>query len=68
MFEPFADVPAYPLVFPVFWGAVTELRIMESARVRPGPAAIPAALPAPDKALRLASASARPLIACPPVC
>ena len=21
MFEPFADVPAYPLVFPVFWGA-----------------------------------------------
>ena len=22
MFEPFADVPAYPLVFPLFWGAV----------------------------------------------
>jgi Fe-S oxidoreductase len=21
MFEPFADVPAYPLVFPIFWGA-----------------------------------------------
>ena len=21
MFEPFAEVPAYPLVFPVFWGA-----------------------------------------------
>jgi hypothetical protein len=53
---------------PVFCGAGAELRIMESARVRPGPDAIPAALPAPDKALRLASASARPLIACPPVC
>jgi hypothetical protein len=49
-------------------GAGAELCIMESARVRSGPEDVSAALPAPDKALRLASASARPLIACPPVC
>jgi hypothetical protein len=53
---------------PVPCGAGAELRIMESTRVRPGSEAMSAALPAPDKALRLASANARPLIACPPVC
>jgi hypothetical protein len=53
---------------PVPCGAGAALRMMDSARVRPGPEAMSAALPAPDKALRLASASARPLIACPPVC
>ena len=26
MFEPFAEVPLYPLVFPVFWGAAVVLR------------------------------------------
>jgi hypothetical protein len=49
-------------------GAGAAPRTTESARVRLGPEAVSAALPAPDKALRLASASARPLIACPPVC
>ncbi|HEX7950286.1 MAG TPA: (Fe-S)-binding protein [Candidatus Limnocylindrales bacterium] len=40
MFEPFADVPAYPLVFPLFWGAaiffalamVRHLRVFALAR------------------------------------
>ncbi len=40
MFEPFADVPAYPLVFPVFWGAAAffalsmarHLRVFAAAR------------------------------------
>ena len=51
MFEPFAEVPAYPLVFPVFWGAAMffvlamarHLRVFAVARPsqpvreRPGP-------------------------------
>ena len=40
MFEPFADVPLYPLVFPVFWGAAAffalamarHLRVFAAAR------------------------------------
>ena len=40
MFEPFAEVPAYPLVFPVFWGAAIffalamarHLRVFAAAR------------------------------------
>jgi Fe-S oxidoreductase len=40
VFEPFADVPAYPLVFPLFWGAVAffalamarHLRVFAAAR------------------------------------
>ncbi len=40
MFEPFAEVPAYPLVFPLFWGAVVffglamarHLRVFAAAR------------------------------------
>src|SRR3712207_335730 len=44
MFEPFRDVPAYPLVFPLFWGAVVifglvmarHLRVFAAARPAPG--------------------------------
>jgi Fe-S oxidoreductase len=43
MFEPFADVPAYPLVFPIFWGAAAffvlamarHLRVFAAARPSP---------------------------------
>ena len=40
MFEPFAEVPCYPLVFPVFWGAAVVLRPRDGpppAGVRGGP-------------------------------
>ncbi len=44
MFEPFRDVPAYPLVFVLFWGAVAifalvmarHLRVFAAARPAPG--------------------------------
>jgi Fe-S oxidoreductase len=44
MFEPFRDVPAYPLVFPLFWGAVVvfllvmarHLRVFAAAKPWPG--------------------------------
>jgi len=34
MFEPFADVPAYPLVFPVFWGAFALFLLVMARRLR----------------------------------
>jgi len=34
MFEPFAAVPAYPLVFPVFWGAFAIFVLMMARRLR----------------------------------
>jgi Fe-S oxidoreductase len=34
MFEPFAAVPLYPLVFPVFWGAFTLFLLMMARRLR----------------------------------
>jgi Fe-S oxidoreductase/nitrate reductase gamma subunit len=52
MFEPFADVPAYPLVFPLFWGAAVffalamarHLRIFAVARPSAPFANVPARL------------------------
>ena len=52
MFEPFADVPAYPLVFPLFWGAAIvfalamarHLRILAVARPSSPFANVPARL------------------------
>ncbi len=34
MFETFAEVPAYPLVFPVFWGAFAIFALMVARRLR----------------------------------
>ena len=34
MFEPFADVPAYPLVFPVFWGAAAFFALAMARHLR----------------------------------
>lgn len=34
MFEPFADVPAYPLVFPLFWGAVAFFALAMARHLR----------------------------------
>ena len=34
MFEPFAEVPAYPLVFPVFWGAVAFFALAMARHLR----------------------------------
>ncbi len=34
MLEPFADVPAYPLVFPVFWGAFALFALIVARRLR----------------------------------
>ncbi|MEA2608294.1 MAG: hypothetical protein QOJ75_537 [Chloroflexota bacterium] len=50
MFEPFANVPAYPLVFPIFWGAAAffalamarHLRIFAVARPMPALGNLPA--------------------------
>ena len=35
MFEPFAEVPLYPLVFPVFWGAAIGAALVEGAVAYP---------------------------------
>jgi Fe-S oxidoreductase len=48
MFEAYADVPAYPLVFPIFWGAFAifmlvlarRLRVFTAAHVEGGPRAV----------------------------
>ncbi len=42
MFKPFADVPAYPLVFPVFWGAVAFFALVMARHLRVFAAARPA--------------------------
>ena len=34
MFAPFAEVPAYPLVFPIFWGAFAIFALVMARRVR----------------------------------
>ncbi|HEY6013655.1 MAG TPA: (Fe-S)-binding protein, partial [Candidatus Limnocylindrales bacterium] len=34
MFEPFADVPAYPLVFPLFWGAAAVFALAMARHLR----------------------------------
>jgi Fe-S oxidoreductase len=34
MFEPFAEVPAYPLVFPIFWGAFAVFALLMVRRWR----------------------------------
>ena len=34
MFEPFANVPAYPLVFPVFWGAAAVFVLVTARHLR----------------------------------
>ncbi len=34
MFEPFADVPAYPLVFPLFWGAAAFFALVTARHLR----------------------------------
>ena len=34
MFEPFADVPAYPLVFPLFWGAAAFFALVMARHLR----------------------------------
>jgi Fe-S oxidoreductase/nitrate reductase gamma subunit len=34
MFEPFADVPAYPLVFPLFWGAAAFFALAMARHLR----------------------------------
>jgi Fe-S oxidoreductase/nitrate reductase gamma subunit len=34
MFEPFRDVPAYPLVFPLFWGAVVVFGLVMARHLR----------------------------------
>jgi Fe-S oxidoreductase len=34
MFEPFAEVPAYPLVFPVFWGAFAIFALVVARHLR----------------------------------
>lgn len=34
MFAPFAEVPAYPLVFPVFWGAFAVFLLVVARRLR----------------------------------
>ncbi len=34
MFDTFADVPAYPLVFPIFWGAFAILLVILARRLR----------------------------------
>jgi hypothetical protein len=34
MFEPFANVPAYPLVFPVFWGAAAMFVLVTARHLR----------------------------------
>jgi Fe-S oxidoreductase len=34
MFEPFADVPAYPLVFPIFWGAAAFFALAMARHLR----------------------------------
>ena len=34
MFETFADVPAYPLVFPLFWGAVVVFALVMARHLR----------------------------------
>jgi Fe-S oxidoreductase len=34
MFEPFAEVPAYPLVFPVFWGAFLVFALIVARHLR----------------------------------
>ena len=34
MFETFAEVPAYPLVFPIFWGAFAIFGLMVARRLR----------------------------------
>ena len=34
MFEPFAEVPAYPLVFPVFWGAAAFFALAMARHLR----------------------------------
>ncbi len=41
MFEPFADVPAYLLVFPVFWGAVAFFALVMARHLRVFAAARP---------------------------
>ena len=41
MFEPFRDVPAYPLVFPVFWGAVAIFALVMARHLRVFAAAKP---------------------------
>ncbi len=43
MFEPFADVPAYPLVFPVFWGAAVFFALAMARHLRVFAAARPSA-------------------------
>jgi Fe-S oxidoreductase/nitrate reductase gamma subunit len=34
MFEPFAEVPAYPLVFPIFWGAAIFFALVMARHLR----------------------------------
>jgi hypothetical protein len=34
MFEPFIEVPAYPLVFPVFWGAAIFFTLAMARHLR----------------------------------
>ncbi len=43
MFEPFADVPAYPLVLPLFWGAAAFFALAMARHLRVFAAARPAA-------------------------
>jgi Fe-S oxidoreductase len=42
LFEPFAEVPAYPLVFPLFWGAVVFFALAMARHLRVFAAARPA--------------------------
>ena len=65
VFEPFAEVPLYPLVFPVFWGAAAffalamarHLRVFAAARQRDRPTDRPAG---PARGAPSATASSRP--------
>ena len=41
MFEPFREVPAYPLVFPIFWGAVVVFMLVMARHLRVFAAARP---------------------------
>jgi Fe-S oxidoreductase len=58
MFEPFADVPAYPLVFVVFWGAVAVFLLVMARHLR----VFAAARPAPMRALANVPARAGGLV------
>ena len=49
MFEPFAEVPAYPLVFPIFWGAAAFFALAMARHLRVFAVARPSRLAAAFK-------------------